>query len=320
MFIKKRQALIFTCLLVFLIALLFVACIKANSKNQIIYIVNNKEYKSEILPSSITSKEKIKKLNSIMVKGYKFISWMHNNKPVDKIYYSKKIDKIKLIAKLEIINYDIKYANTLTAKNSNPLKYNINSKDQKLENISVDGMIFLGWFLDKNYKNQIYEINPSILKNIIIYAKLNKLYNITYENEGGIISSESKTTYHLDEGLINLPFPYKLGYEFMGYYIKNNSTINKMFVLNASTKKDVILVATYKKNSYAISYELNDGSLDNPIMEYNIEQEIILKEPTKHNHIFQGWFTSSNFDGEKIVKIEKGSIGNRRFYAKYASL
>ena len=51
---------------------------------------------------------------------------------------------------------------------------------------------------------------------------------------------------------------------------------------------------------------------------YTVESEDIeLLQPIKADHIFLGWFDNSEFNGNAIAKIEKGSTGNLELHAKW---
>ena len=70
--------------------------------------------------------------------------------------------------------------------------------------------------------------------------------------------------------------------------------------------------ALYEIIRYRITY-INDGSpADNPET-YTVLDEVILKNPEKEGYAFIGWF----LDGEKIVKIERGTVGDLTLTAMY---
>jgi len=52
---------------------------------------------------------------------------------------------------------------------------------------------------------------------------------------------------------------------------------------------------------------------------YKQTDEVILPKPEKANDEFIGWYDNANLYGTAITKIEKGSTGNKTFYARYAS-
>ena len=70
---------------------------------------------------------------------------------------------------------------------------------------------------------------------------------------------------------------------------------------------------------YTITYHLNDGTndSDNP-RNYTVETETItLKDASKANYTFAGWYANAGFTGEKVTQIGKGSTGNKELWAKF---
>ncbi len=52
---------------------------------------------------------------------------------------------------------------------------------------------------------------------------------------------------------------------------------------------------------------------------YKTTDEVTLPNPTKASDNFLGWYDNSNYEGSAVTKINKGSTGNKVFYARYAS-
>lgn len=80
--------------------------------------------------------------------------------------------------------------------------------------------------------------------------------------------------------------------------------------------------ATVNYGTYNISYELNGGenSANNPET-YTTADKIVLKEPTKVNCKFVGWYTTASFDTvTQITQISPGTAGNIALYAAWIEL
>ncbi len=100
----------------------------------------------------------------------------------------------------------------------------------------------------------------------------------------------------------------KPGYKFAGTWSGNYTNI----------QSDTYIYADISPITYTIGYTLNGGTNNssNPGT-YTVEDEVVLKDPTRASYIFKGWYTNSSFTGDAVTKIEKGTIGNKTFYAKW---
>ena len=78
-----------------------------------------------------------------------------------------------------------------------------------------------------------------------------------------------------------------------------------------------VLTSCKDHTEFFITYELDGGSLDNPITTYHPNEQVILPTPIKEGHLFDGWYDNSYFYGESIEYIEKSSTGDKVFYAKW---
>ena len=73
---------------------------------------------------------------------------------------------------------------------------------------------------------------------------------------------------------------------------------------------------------YTITYEDNGGTLASGAIKtgkYSRKSIVNLPQMEKEGYIFAGWYESSDFSGTPVTKIEKGSSGNKTFYARYVS-
>ena len=217
--------------------------------------------------------------------------------------------------------YSITYViNGGTNNKKNPTTFNENSNTILLLDPSRKGYSFDGWFFDEEFTNKVTTIASSIQTDVTLYAKWSaKDYKITYILNGGTNNNLNPITYNVESETITLLEPTKEGYVFDGWY--SNSTFSGEQVTNINngsigTKR---FYAKWSVVDYGITYILNGGTNNNlnPIT-YNIESETItLLEPTKEGYAFDGWYTNSNFTGNKIILIEEGCIGNKTLYAKF---
>ncbi len=150
-------------------------------------------------------------------------------------------------------------------------------------------------------------------------------YKITYIINGKQVRFKGATTYS-GENDFTLPIPSLENYTFSGW--KNNQKLegDSITIIPKGSTNNKTFYASFTKNTedivnmkYSITYILDGGRIENPILSYitPLNEDITLPKPTKAEYEFLGWYTTSNFEGEKIEKITAGSIGNKVFYAKW---
>lgn len=185
------------------------------------------------------------------------------------------------------------------------------------------------------------------------FPETSGLYTYVVKGEGWAkvtVTVEDKTdTFYANDiqkpnTITNITVPANCNWEIhsakdVGNIIYSGSTTTKKAVLTDSQiaklkKNHLYRVCIYNKNGnvisngrylayfagtqmYNITYELDGGENhpDNPI-DYGKNDAYTLKSPTKEYHTFAGWYSDAKFT-KKITKIEKGSKGDKTFYAKW---
>ncbi len=80
---------------------------------------------------------------------------------------------------------------------------------------------------------------------------------------------------------------------------------------------DTVINAVYTAISYKISYNLNGGS-GAADANYTVEDSVTLPaDITRDQYTFKGWYESSDFSGNPVTEISKGTTGNKTYYAKW---
>ena len=146
----------------------------------------------------------------------------------------------------------------------------------------------------------------------IKYAR--KEITFTFNLAGGTIDgkTDSVTVKGKYEATVTKPAnPKKDGYTFSGW----NPELPETF-----PEEDATYTAQWaKEGDYTITYNLNDGTNDsgNP-QSYNVETPTIeLKKASRTGYTFKGWYSNEACTGTSVEKIEKGSTGNKVFWAKW---
>lgn len=147
---------------------------------------------------------------------------------------------------------------------------------------------------------------------------IKKTYKITYVLNGGVLPIGAKDEYSEGEKYV-LPTPTKENAEFVGWYTNSSFTGNK---ITSTSSGDLVVYASFKEESvvtsYKINYVLNGGTNPSDAQNTYTEGEtVILKNPTKTNAKFMGWYLNSNFSGEKVSVISNTTKGDVTLYAKW---
>ncbi len=136
-------------------------------------------------------------------------------------------------------------------------------------------------------------------------------YVITYDTNGGEMAvDEQKVTYG---EYYSQPTPVKQGYVFTGWY-KDGQKLSAPYIY----EENITVVASWKMQTYTISYHLNGGvnHFENPTS-YTVQDEIVLKVPSKNGHTFIGWTTDEVTTPTKEFTIFSGSVGDKVFSANW---
>lgn len=164
--------------------------------------------------------------------GQSFISEQNNDKIWKDLYDYKETAPIKVFTNRKA-EFHVNYANTKGATNNNIGVYTYGQNDGsiKLNNLSLPGFVFDGWYTDSSFKTRILNIDTTKPKNLTLYAKwITISYSISYDLNGGQLPSQKTNpiTYNIETPTIKLINPVKNGFSFVGWTGTdlNNPTIN----------------------------------------------------------------------------------------------
>lgn len=147
---------------------------------------------------------------------------------------------------------------------------------------------------------------------------INTLHTINYNFQINALGG----TYINNDIVINknkvlLPIPIKEGYSFSGYTNNNNIYNQEVNILDINNKE---LKAKWDLIEYSITYNLNDGIVDNNKIHYNTEEEFLIPNTTREGYIFLGWTGSNGDYPEKDIIIKRGTTGNLEYIANWQEL
>ena len=144
-----------------------------------------------------------------------------------------------------------------------------------------------------------------------IYSNWDDTNLIPYTN---IFSKEQNNrSFQYDENVM-LPDANKEGYDFQGWYDADGNKIESGVW---KYDYDLDLHAEYTLHDYTISYVLNGGinNISNPL-NYNLNNDISLSDPTRDGYSFEGWFTDPTFNN-RINSIHGTDCKDYTLYAKW---
>ncbi len=244
--------------------------------------------------------------------GYTFGGW-YSDSGLSQSYTFDQMpaSNTTLYAKWNTVTYNISYTlNGGTNHGSNPATYHIETATITLGNPTKTGHTFAGWYETNDFTGSaITQIALGSHGNQSLYAKWTiNTYSIRFDSSGG--SAVTTIIQEYDTPVVPPNHPTKMGYTFTGWSQTLPSTM---------PAENLELIAQWTPTLFTITYHLNEGTQSslNP-SSYHIESAtILLSNPTKMGHTFDGWFGTPGFTGNKITSIPNGSHQNITLYAKW---
>lgn len=239
-------------------------------------------------------------------KGYAFCGWFENGTKVESVEVVR-CENVNLAAKWTAIEYSIAYnLDGGSCDEELTVKYNVESDDIILPDLSKDGYKFVGWFIGEKKIEKIAKGSHGDLK---ILAKWSMAtYTVEYVCDG---NHDNPTELAVDEEY-TLKDAEKTGYSFEGWH-SDVSLQTRVYTI-ISSGETVTMYAKFAPVTYTITYDYSGGEgVENPST-YTIESEdIILNAAGKNGFEFLGWFNGE----DKIEVIKKGSFGDISLVAKW---
>lgn len=122
-------------------------------------------------------------------------------------------------------------------------------------------------------------------------------------------------------GLSSLVTPVRNGYTFEGWYETAGCTSAAITTIPARTKNDVTLYAKWTRNNYQVTFKTYGGVISGTaITGYTYQEnqgEDLPQTVSRAGFVFEGWYLSDTFAGNKYTAIPPGAVGDLTFYAKW---
>lgn len=162
----------------------------------------------------------------------------------------------------------------------------------------------------------------NVLENITVNIEYTPIeYTISFVSDGEEVK---KTTYNI-ESAVEFENATREHYTFEGWFEKQ-APVERVLGLDIGNYGDKVFYARWIANDYFVTYHL-DGGLNSEVninfedkYKFTIESDALkLADAEKEYYVFEGWFTSENFEGERVVALNKGACRNLDLYAKWAA-
>lgn len=211
--------------------------------------------------------------------------------------------------------YQVNNATGFTLNNATPNGSYFHGTTINLDGTVKPGYTFIKW--TSNNSNIVFENNIKATSFVmpILTSTLDKLtitpqigintYTISYDLNGGTLSSPNPSSYTIETRDFTLNKPTRPGYKFIGWTGSNGTTPQTEVTIKQGTIENLSYVANWEKVDLSITYELNGGTnhKDNPSIYQVGSQVIVLKDATKTGYNFAGWFLDSGFK-QRITEID----------------
>lgn len=213
--------------------------------------------------------------------------------------------------------YLITYVGVDAADNSsNPECYTVEDDDIDLQAPSRLGYLFLGWYEDDTYTQQVTTIDTAAEEDITLYGKWESVEFPVLLMDGDEFKKIRTVifgqTYGVEEYSIEIG-PEPVGKDFDGWWTTlsngtgvevDNSTI--VSTDNVNDTGNHALYARWILEQYDLTYHLDGGTnaAGNPAT-YTIEDTVTLEDAQKTGYDFDGWFDAATA-GNQVTQIGPG--------------
>ena len=198
-----------------------------------------------------------------------------------------------------------------------PIQYTVESEAFQLPTPVRTGYIFLGWTGEGITEAQeIIEIPQGSTGDRTYTANWQVIeYTITLLDMDGVGTSEALV--YTVEQPVTLPTPTREGYAFLGWTVNSDMAPQLTVVLPQGSIGNRTYTANWELTGYTITMDLNGGSGETALLYTVIDDDFALPTPTRNGYEFAGWRGEGITTPQRIVKIPKGSTGNKAYTANW---
>ena len=251
--------------------------------------------------------------------GYTFIGWTGEGittpQPNVTIPKGSTGDK-RYIENWELTEYNITM-DLNGGSGQEKVVYTMTDEDFELPTPTRHGYEFVGWTGEGIIMPQLNVTIPTGSTGNKAYTANWKVieYTITLDTNGGPNVSPIKYTV---EDSFTLPYPLRPGYEFAGWTLDGSGMLPATtLIIYYGTTGDLHYKAEWRLAEYTINMDLNGGSGKEKVVNTITDEDFELPTPTRNGYEFVGWKGEGITTPQRIVKIPKGSTGNKAYTANW---
>lgn len=160
----------------------------------------------------------------------------------------------------------------------------------KFKNLTPpDGYKMVGWYSATDYKNKVEQIKKGSFGDTTLYAKLNKIYKITYV---GTDKPRCDTLYTVDDAITLRNPADSAGYTFGGWFTNANFEDDAVTGIAKGSTGDTTFYAKWIPNTYTVTYEageFGEGSIENGTKTHDVDFDLSTEKFTRSGYTQDGW-------------------------------
>ena len=251
--------------------------------------------------------------------GYAFLGWTVNSDMAPQLTVvlpQGSIGNKTYTANWELTGYTVTM-NLNGGSGETTLLYTVEDEEFALPTSTRNGYEFVGWTGEGIIMPQLNVTIPTGSTGDKAYTANWQVieYTITLDTNGGPNVSPIKYTV---EDSFTLPYPLRPGYEFAGWTLDGSGMLPATtLIIYYGTTGDLHYKAEWRLAEYTINMDLNGGSGKEKVVYTITDEDFELPTPTRNGYEFVGWKGEGITTPQRIVKIPKGSTGNKAYTANW---
>ena len=251
--------------------------------------------------------------------GYAFLGWTVNSDMAPQLTVvlpQGSIGNKTYTANWELTGYTVTM-NLNGGSGETTLLYTVEDEEFALPTPTRNGYEFVGWTGEGIIMPQLNVTIPTGSTGDKAYTANWQVieYTITLDTNGGPNVSPIKYTV---EDSFTLPYPLRPGYEFAGWTLDGSGMLPATtLIIYYGTTGDLHYKAEWRLAEYTINMDLNGGSGKEKVVYTITDEDFELPTPTRNGYEFVGWTGEGITTPQRIVKIPKGSTGNKAYTANW---